>query len=331
MNFLNAKHLFVSTLLCVPVIGSGAVIQNFDTLNGYAAGPDNRLLITRERVLQDLGASTDSGVSFRYRYLDREIDPSTERFRRETDGSGLRSAFFWGQGEWGLGFEADYEDLDTRYLELNPPPGAQASRGAVDTEGYQFALNLLGQHEGWRFGVQAGFGYAEHDATRKSDAGISVTDYDSQEFFALVRVERVFRFDDGLALTPFAALSTTRVETDGFEESGSPDRRIVEGFSFNEHLGLAGVRLSKNWGGATPALSVAWVQRLSSDSYDLASSINGLEAVGRVKSPYTGLLALGLSVEIPLAFDWWLRPEGRYLNGGDDEQWTFGVGVGRTL
>lgn len=332
MKLRNSTLVPLCSLLAAPLVGVGN-IQNFDSLNSYAAGPDNRLMVTRDRILTGLGDDVGTRASLGYRYLDREVDPTEERFLRQTDGSGVRVGFFGGLGGWSLGLEFDYEDLTTDYLELGPPAGASPSRGSINSKGYQVALAFLGHHEGWRLGLQGGYGHADHDATRLSDAGRSVAGYDSQEFFAMARIEHVFAFEDGVELVPFAALSTTRVKTDGFSERGSPDSRVVEDFSLDEHLGVVGVRVGWTWPQLSPSVSVAWLRRLNGDSYNLVtSSLNGLDrGVGRVDSPYTSLLALGVSADFNLNNQWSLRPEVRYLRGGDDTQWTFGLGMGFSL
>lgn len=332
MKIRPTSLALLGSLLALPGLAI-ANIQNFDSLNSYAAGPDNRLMVTRDRILVEPGDDIGTRALLSYRYLDREVDPTQERFQRQTDGSGVRVGLSGGLGSWSLGFEFDYEDLSTNYIELSPPAGAFPGRGTIDTQGYQLSLNFLGHHEGWRLGMQGGYGRADHEATRRSDAGTSTAGYDSQEFYALARLEHVFAWQDGVELAPFVALSTTRVKTDGFRERGSPDSRIVEDFSLDENLGVAGVRLGRTWSQVSSSLSVAWVRRLNGQGYNLvSSSLDGLDrGRGRVDSPYESLLALGVSVDFDVNSHWWLRPGVTYTQGGDDTQWTFSLGMGLTL
>lgn len=128
--------------------------------------------------------------------------------------------------------------------------------------------------------------------------------------------------------------TTTHVKTDGFREGGgSPDRRTIDDFSIREHLGVLGIRVARQWEKVEPSFSVAWVTRLNGRSFKIVSDDeNGVNRwTGEVKSPYTDLLALGLAFDIALPNAWWLRPEARYLQGGDDAQWTVGIGAGLRL
>lgn len=328
---MKKRHAVFFILLCLPIVGRGQ-IQNFDSLNGYGAGPDNRLMVVRDRALDDLPATTDSSADLRLRYVTREVDPANERFERDTDGMGARFGLFGGMDYLRFGVDLDYKELTTDYLELDPP-GPVGNQGRVETKGYQVGLNLLGHFGEWRLGLQGGYGHADHDATRRSDAGTSMADYDSKEYFAVARVERVFTFESEVSLAPYVAFSTTRVQTDGFTESGSSDSRIVEDFSMRESLGLAGLRVSRDWGNVHPALSVSWVRRLGGGSFEMVSTASdGMERrSGEVEAPYSDLLAVGVSVDFDLDRGWWLRPEAQYLAGGDVSQWTLGLGLGRSF
>ena len=316
-------------LACSSPLTVLAQISNFDSLNGYSAGLENRLINTRDRMMDDIRVSDQTRYHFSYRYVDREIDPVTERIRREMDGSGARLGMDWSFGDWALGLDIDYDRVSTDYLELNSPSPIPTS-GTIKSRGYQLAANLRGASGNFRYGVGAGWGKTDHDGTRQSDIGLSSADYDSDEYFGFIRVEYLFILTDGVVIAPFAGISSMRVKADGFEESGTAaDRRIVSDFSTRETLGTIGIRYDGEWGRVRPSLTLAWIEALDSNDFELGiSASNGTPlGVGIVEAPYSGLFHIGAGLRIDLGNDWSLTPSARYQTGGDESAWNVQVGI----
>lgn len=319
---LRSTCLFLA--LSFPLAGL-AQIDNFDSLNGYSAGLENRLVNTRDRLINEVKISDQPIYHLSYRYVDRKIDPVTERIRRQMDGSGARLGVNWSFTNWSLGFDVDYDRVSTDYLELNSPSPVPTG-GTIKSTGYQLAANLAGFAGDFRYSVGAGWGKADHDGTRVSDIGLSRADYDSDEYFAYLQVEYQFVLTDNAVLTPFAGLSTMRVNGDGFEEMGTAaDRRIVSDFKTRETLATIGVRLAGDWGSVRPSLSLAWIKSVSSDDFELGiAAINGTAlGVGKVNTPYSSLFHAGLGFQIDLGNNWSLTPQAHYQKGGDETLWTF--------
>lgn len=317
------------TFACFSPLAGFGQIANFDSLNGYSAGMENRLVNTRDRMMDDVRVSDQTSYQFEYRYMDREIDPVTERIRREMDGSGARLGFDWGFDGWSLGLDVDYDRVSTDYLELNSPSPIPTS-GTIKTRSYQLAANLSGAAGDFRYTVGAGWGKSDHDGTRQSDVGLSSASYDSDEYFGFVRAEYLFLLTDGVVIAPFVGLSSMRVKADGFEETGTAaDRRIVSDFSTRESLGTIGIRIDGEWGRVRPSFTVAWIEALSSNDFEMAvQASNGTPlGVGVVQSPYSGLFHSSVGLRIDLDNGWSLNPSAHYQTGGDETAWNLRLGI----
>jgi outer membrane autotransporter protein len=108
------------------------------------------------------------------------------------------------------------------------------------------------------------------------------------------------------------------------------DRRIVSDFRIRENLGTIGIRFDGEWGRVRPSLTLAWIEALSNNDFEMGvSASNGMPlGVGLVESPYSGLFHIGAGLRIDLGNDWSLTPSAHYQNGGDETAWNLQVGIG---
>lgn len=325
---MKTRILSFLFLVALPFSGMGQ-ISNFDSLNGYSSGMENRMTIVRDRGLDFLSFSTATETSLKVRYVDHQVDPVDERILRESDGSGIRAGFQWGLGNWAVGLDLDYESVTTNYRELDSPSPTPSS-GYLKGEGYQVAASAMMHLDAWRIGFEAGFGNADFDGIRQSDAGVSAADFDSDETFASARVAYFIDLDNQWIVIPFVAYATSRMKTDGFSETGTaPDRRIVESFRIREHLGILGVRFKADWGSVRPHFSVSWIERLSGDDFRIGSTASdgSNHGIGLVETPYSGMYAIQIGFDFDLGEGWVFHPEVRYLDGGDETNWSLRAGI----
>lgn len=326
---MNMRKLFVLAGFLLSALGASAQISNFDSLNGYTAGMENRLTLIRDRGLSPLASVSESEASFRFSYVDQKIDPVSERIRRDMNSSQYQAGYQWSAGTWALGLNVNYDRTTTDYMELESPSPTPTS-GRIKGDGYQLGVHAQGALDAFHFGVEVGFGKSDYDATRRSDAGSSTADYDSDGSFATLRLEYHILFDNGWSLVPFGSVTTARIKSDGFAEQGTaPDRRIIQDFSIREHFGIFGLSFVANQGTVRPSFSLAWIERFSSSDFEIASTASDGSnlASGIVLFPYSGILAARAAVDFQLAEDWLLSPEFRYLSGGDETSWRAGFGL----
>ncbi|MCC5833390.1 MAG: autotransporter outer membrane beta-barrel domain-containing protein [Opitutales bacterium] len=323
------QKLLILSGFVLGALAADAQISNFDSLNGYTSGIENRLTLVRDRGLEPIRSVSESEFYFNLGYMDQKVDPVDERIRRDMSSSQAMIGYQWSQGTWAFGLNLNYDRTNTDYTELDSPSPTPTS-GRVKGTGYQLALHTQSSVGVFHFGLEAGLGKADYDATRRSDAGSSTADFDSDGSFATLRLEYHLGFENGWTMIPFAAFTTARMKADGFAEAGgSPDRRVIQDFSIREHLGLFGVSFRADWGNVRPLFSVAWIERLSSDDFELTSTAPGGSnlASGTVQFPYSGLLAIQVAFDFDLSQNWQLTPEIRFLSGGDETSWRTGLGL----
>jgi len=184
--------------------------------------------------------------------------------------------------------------------------------------------------------VQAavGFGQSEHSGTRVSDIGSSSADFDSDDVFFRVQFSYDYALSERTLLQPFVGFSSIKADADGFTEAGTaPDRRIVSDFSARETMGSVGIRLAGRQGNWVPSASVAWFREFSSNETTLdVSAINGTPiGSGVVPNTAKSLFFAGVRLDGRFENGWGFSSEINYLDGGDERQWGFQLGLTKSF
>lgn len=162
----------------------------------------------------------------------------------------------------------------------------------TDTDVDNYGFNLYGSYDAGRdyfVNGQIGYAYNDIDMARHNATGpgLGVTaraNTNSDQWSAKVAVGRDFAADRGMTLTPSAALSYTRLSTDGYTETGAGAANLVVG---SDTLNVAKLGIGataawnmKNTDGSTmkPALRVGYAYQLTNDRAETTSFFSALPA-----------------------------------------------------
>lgn len=331
MNFTQSKALTGLLLLALSAAGVSAQVSNFDSLNGYAAGVDTRLALSRGYLLRNPAAGATSNLFVNGSYTSRDVDAATDSMERSTDAQSFMVGYNWRLEGWSFGVGLVAESTSSDYVELNSP-APQPLRGSVDGDSFKgvvWAGFKLGQVD---VGLHATAGSTSNDGVRRSDAGTSRAEFDSQDFSIGLRLSYTTQLSDTVVLEPFFGLNFASADSDGFAEQGTaPDRRILRDFKMRDDRIAAGVTISGKSGDWVPTATIAWLHRISDDGTTISSTAsNGLNlGAGFAPSASDGVFLIGAGISGKLADRWRFDGTVDYSNGGDEEQFTLNLGVRR--
>ncbi len=309
-----------------------AQIDNFDSLNGYAAGLEQRLSSRHADLTDFRSPRAGWSVSLEGDFVSRDVDPESDRLQRKTDAQQYALVAGWGTATWSIGATVGMTDASSDYEEINSPAPIPTT-GSVDTEGVSGRLWVLGKSGAVTFEAALGFAETNYDGVRNSDVGTSTADFDGKDTFGYARVAYDWAVTDSVLLVPFAGIVWVDSEADGFtEQGGAPDRRIVGDFSTGESNAAVGVKITTASGAWKPYLAVAWFAELSSDAAVLpVQAINGFDlGQGTVPNASDSLLYASLGVDGDLDDGWQVRGSVDFYTGGEEEQTGLRLSFGRS-
>ena len=324
----------LATLLAVTLATlTFAQINNFDSLNGYAAGLELRLNSEHQNFYQLRSPRAGFAVGVEGNSTSREVAPASDRLERENDSNyyGLNAS--WGTDTWSIGAALVKIDASSDYLEINSPaPNPTSGKIDSDTIAGQFwALFTSGD---FTFMGSLTASSTDYDGTRRSDLGASSANFDGSGSFGFAKVTYDFSVSDNMVLTPFGGIIWASAEADGFTELGTAaDRRIVGNFSSDESNLAVGLRLAAKEGKWKPSVTIGWLNELSSDPARISiKAINGFDlGVGTVPNASDSLFYAGLGLEGDLDASWSVRGSVDFFTGGEEEQTGFTLGVRRSF
>ncbi|GAB5562688.1 MAG: hypothetical protein SynsKO_43350 [Synoicihabitans sp.] len=317
------------------LLGSSAFAQinNFDSLNGYAAGSERRLSSRNSEFTNLRAPRAGFTIGVDTRYSDRSVDPARDRLRRNSDTQEFKVDASWGTESWAIGAVVGFTDAKSNYEEIDSPAPSPTT-GTVDGNGTSARAFLVGRSGLFTFEGSLGFADVSYDGTRNSDIGSSVADYDGSDSFGFVRIAYDWTFNDSVLLKPFAGVVWVESDADGFTEMGtSPDRRIVGGFSTSETNAVIGTKITAQSGNWKPFLTLSWFNELSTDSAELSiRAINGFDlGTGVVPNSSTSLFHARLGVNGDLENGWKMDGSVEIYTGGDQEETGFRLAVSRSF
>ena len=309
-----------------------AQINNFDSLNGYAAGLELRLS-SRHADLTDL-RSPKAGWTLNLEgdFVGRDIDPESDRLKRDNKSQQYALVAGWGTEVWNIGATVGITNAKSDYEEINSPAPVPTT-GSVDTEGVSGRLWAVRQMGAFTFDAALGMAETSYDGVRKSDVGTSTADFDGNDTFGYLRLAYDWAVTDSVLIVPFAGMVWVDSEADGFTEAGNaPDRRIVGDFSTSESNAVFGAKITAAGGAWKPYLALGWFTELSSDQAVLSvKAINGFDlGQGAVPNASDSLFYASLGVDGDLADGWQVRGSVDFYSGGDEEQTGIRLSLGRS-
>lgn len=309
-----------------------AQINNFDSLNGYAAGLELRLS-SRHADLTDL-RSPRAGwtVSLDGDFTNRDIDPATDRLKRDNQSQQYALNLGWGTADWNIGATIGASNASSDYEEINSPAPVPTT-GSVDTDGVSGRLWVVRKVGAATFDAALGTAETSYTGTRNSDVGSSTADFDGSDTFGYVRAAYDWAVSDNVLIVPFAGVVWVDSDADGFTEQGNaPDRRIVGDFSASESNAVFGAKFTTASGAWRPYATLGWFTELSSDAAVLSvKAINGFDlGAGTVPNASTSLFYGSVGFDGDLDDGWQVRGSVDFYTGGDEEQTGIRLSVGRS-
>lgn len=326
----SAVRALLVVLSSLPAL---AQVSNFDTLNGYTAGVENRVAQARSSVLRLGPAESEPNLTVTGSYLSRNLDATGDSIERDTKGDREMVELNWKRGDWsgGFGLAADYTKSD--YREINSPAPTPLN-GKVRTKAFEGSAWVGVNMGAARLVVVGATGRSSNKGTRISDAGFSRANFDSRDHSLGLQLSYHMTPGENLAVQPFASISTATADADGFTEQGTaPDRRIVRGYSIRETFGAVGARFAGRQGTWNPALTVAWLNQFSDGNMTISSSaINGSNlGSGTVPSASKNLFFIGAGLSGTVAERWLLGLDLQYFIGGQEKQFGVNASLRRTF
>ncbi|WP_221031121.1 autotransporter outer membrane beta-barrel domain-containing protein [Actomonas aquatica] len=332
----TTRTLRILALGLTGLLMSGALraqIDNFDSLNGYAAGLEMRLTNWHSDLSTLRSPAQGWTVSVDGEHFERDVDPATDRLKRDNSGQQFALNIGWGTTEWNAGVSVGMTDASSDYEEINSPAPVPTT-GSVDTEGVSGRLWVVGKVGAVTIDAALGMAETSYDGIRNSDIGSSMAEFDGSDTFGYVRASYDWAVSDSIVIVPFAGLVWVDSDADGFTEQGtSPDRRIVGDFSTSESNAVFGATIMAAKGNWKPYLTLGYFTELSSDAAVLSvQAINGFDlGQGVVPNASESLFHASLGVDADLGEGWALRGSVDFYTGGDEEQTGLRLSVGRSF
>ena len=321
-----------ATLLAVALSSvASAQIDNFDSLNGYAAGLELRLNSEHQGFFELRTPKAGFAVGIEGSTINRDISPANDRLKRENQAQfyGLNAS--WGTETWNIGASIIQTDTSSDYLEINSPAPTPTS-GTVDSDSLAGRVWLLYTSGDFSLTASLTSSSSDYTGSRRSDLGASSAKFDGSGSFGLVKIAYDLSLSDKIAVTPFAGIIWAKAKADGFTEGGTAaDRRIVGKFDTDESNAALGVRIGAKDGAWKPALTLGWLNELSSDAARISvKAINGFDlGVGSVPNASESMFYAGLQLQGDLDDNWSVRGSVDYFTGGDEQQTGFSLGIRR--
>jgi outer membrane autotransporter protein len=329
MNTTIITRFFATLMVaCLASIAS-AQIDNFDSLNGYAAGVELRLNSEHQEFYQLRSPQAGFTVALEGNMTNRDVSPAEDRLERENDSGYFGLNVTWGTEAWTLGASIGKVDGSSDYLEVNSPAPTPTS-GMVNSDTIVGQLWVVFTSGDFTMSGSLTSSSTDYDATRRSDLGSSTAKFDGSGAFGFIKIAYDFSVSDNLVLTPFGGIIWASADADGFTEQGTAaDRRIVGNFSSDESNLALGLRLAPKEGQWKPSVTVGWLNELSSDPAQISvKAINGFDlGVGAVPNASDSLFYVGLGLEGAFEDSWSVRGSIDFFTGGDEEQTGFSFGV----
>ncbi len=333
MKFLSTKILVASLISAVTATCVVGQVANFDSLNGYAAGVETRIVSNRETLVHVQNLNTLSGLTLSGQYIDRTIKATADRIERDTNGRSGTLGYGWNLGTWGMGIRLTADTTTSDYTEVRSPAPVPL-HGVVDADTLAGQLWVGGNFGSWHVNLALGAGKTDHDGTRISDIGSSRASFDSTDKSVQFQVSYEHATTGKMAIRSMAGISNINAQADGFTETGtSPDRRIVRDFKARETMGLLGLQLAAKEGDWVPSVTVAWLHEFSeNDTRITNSAINGANlGSGLVPNTAGDLFYANVRLDGRMSKDWVLSSELQYVKGGSEKQWGFQLGIKRVF
>ena len=308
-----------------------AQINNFDSLNGYAAGVELRLNSEHQGFFEMRSPREGFSVGLEGSTLNRDVSPANDRLKRDNSVSyyGLNAS--WGNEMWNIGASLSQTDTSSDYLEINSPAPTPTS-GKVDSDSLAGRLWFVYTSGDFNFQGSLTRSSTDYTGSRRSDLGASTAKFDGTGSFGILKLSYDLSVSDKVAVTPFGGIIWASAEADGFTEQGTAaDRRIVSRFSSDESNLAVGVRIGAKEGQWKPALTIGYLNELSSDPARISvKAINGFDlGVGTVPNASENLFYAGLQLVGEIDEDWSVRGSVDYFTGGDEQQTGFNIGIRR--
>lgn len=322
----------LATLLAVTLATlTSAQIDNFDSLNGYAAGVELRLNSEHQGFYQLRSPQEGFTMGVEGNSTSRDVSPAEDRLERENDSNYYGLNVSWGTDSWNIGASLVRTDSSSDYLEINSPAPTPTS-GQIDSETTAGQFWVLFTSGEFTFSGGLTASSTEYDGTRRSDLGASSASFDGSGTFGFVKMTYDVSVSNNMVLTPFGGIIWASADADGFTELGTAaDRRIVGDFTSDETNLAVGLRLSAKEGQWKPSITVGWLNELSADPAKISiKAINGFDlGVGTVPNASDSLFYVGLGLEGQLDDSWSVRGSVDFFTGGDEEQTGFSLGIRR--
>lgn len=331
MNLPKSKAIVSLLLLTLPAAGLTAQVSNFDSLNGYAAGVDTRLALTRSYLLRSPAAGTATNLFVHGSFTNRDIDAAADSMERSTDARSVMVGYNWALNGWNFGVGIAAETTTSDYIEINSP-APQPLRGSVDGDSFKgvaWAGFKLGQID---VNLHAAAGSTSNEGVRRSDAGTSRAEFDSKDFSIGVRFSHAMSLSENVNATPFLGLNFASADSDGFAEQGSsPDRRVLRDFKMRDDRLALGATFSAKSGDWIPSATIAWLHRISDDGTNISSTASNGSNLGSGFAPSAsdGVFLIGAGISGKLADLWRFDGTVDYSSGGEEDQFTLNLSVRR--
>lgn len=331
MNLPKSKTIIGLSLLALSATGLSAQVSNFDSLNGYAAGVDTRLALSRSYLLRAPASGATTNLFVNGSYTSRDVDAAADSMERSTDAKSILVGYNWALSGWNFGVGIAAETTSSDYVEINSP-APQPLRGSVDGDSFKgmaWAGFKLGQID---VNIHTAAGSTSNDGVRRSDSGTSRAEFDSQDFSFGVRFSYAMSLSENVSTTPFLGLNFASADNDGFAEQGTaPDRRILRDFKMRDDRLAVGATFSGKSGDWIPSATVAWLHRISNDGTKVSIAASNGTSLGTGFSPSAsdGVFLIGAGLTGKLADHWRFDGAVDYMSGGEESQFTLNLAVRR--
>lgn len=331
MNPTLLKAGFGLVLITLSTAGAFAQVSNFDSLNGYAAGVDTRLALSRSMLLRGTPADASSNLFVTGTYLSRDVDAASDSMERSTDASSFTLGYNWKLPTWTVGVGVVSESTSSDYVELNSP-APQPLRGSVDGDsikGVVWTGFKLGPVDVSLFGFS---GTTDNDGIRRSDAGTSRATFGSRDLSVGFRLSYATQFGEAVNFEPFVGMNFSSAKNDGFAEQGTaPDRRILRDFTMRDDRFALGATVAGSGAGWVPSATIAWLQRTSESGTTIPNTASNGSNLGLGLAPAAsrGLFYISAAFRGKLSDHWAMDGSVDFATGGDEQQVSLNLSVRR--
>lgn len=331
MNLPQSKAALGLLLLVLSAAGVSAQVSNFDSLNGYAAGVDTRLALSRSYILRNPTAGATSNLFVTGTYTNRDVDASVDSMERSTDAQSFMVGYNWNGGTWNFGVGLVAETTSSDYVELNSP-APQPLRGSVDGDSFKGVVWAGFKAGKIDINLHATAGSTSNEGVRRSDAGTSRAEFDSQDTSFGIRFAYPTQLSETVAFEPFLGMNFATADNDGFAEQGTaPDRRILRDFKLRDDRFVIGATFAGKSGDWIPSVTIAWLQRTSDDGFSISSTASNGAGLGAGFAPSAsdGVFYLAAGINGKLAEHWRFDGTVDYTTGDDESQFSLSLSVRR--